>query len=167
MHKQANAVAKGAAGDHTSVMLVFYGADAPPAAASYDRRNLQAVRRDWQSASSLVNSALRRPQADNFADAVAVEWERSQRYKRAAAERLAETKSESPWVCEHCGRRFRTERGANQHERACIRGTAEHHLVGRRRTSDGIVFVCACKTEMSGESWNRSSAFRAHIDNTI
>ena len=26
---------------------------------------------------------------------------------------------EKPWVCDHCERRYKTERGANQHERRC------------------------------------------------
>lgn len=167
LYRQAAAVAEGAAGDHPSAMIVFFGADAPPAAASNDHRKVSEVRRDWWAASSVVDSALRRPQADTYAESFAVEWERAKRHKASADARSEAAKSEKPWVCDHCDRRFETERGANQHERGCIRGTREHHAAGRRRTPDGIVFVCSCMAEMPGESWNRSTAFRAHIDTTI
>lgn len=123
MHKQAAAVAQGAAGDHTSVMLVFYGADSPPAAASNDHRKVSVVRKDWWAASRQIDSALRRPQADTYAESFAIEWERSKKHKASADTRSAAAKSEKPWVCDHCDRRFETERGTNQHERACIRGT--------------------------------------------
>ena len=46
-------------------------------------------------------------------------WSRRQHYKaRKEAERVQHS-ADHPWMCEFCDRRFKTERGAVQHERTC------------------------------------------------
>lgn len=46
-------------------------------------------------------------------------WRQRQAHKARRAQEEAEQANEKPWMCEHCDSRFRTERGANQHEGGC------------------------------------------------
>jgi predicted HNH restriction endonuclease len=47
------------------------------------------------------------------------QWERRRGYEREREAKEAQHIVDHPWLCESCDRRFKTERGAVQHERRC------------------------------------------------
>lgn len=51
-------------------------------------------------------------------------WQRRQHLKLEQEAKAAQHAADHPWQCEWCDRRFRTERGAVQHERGCSRNPA-------------------------------------------
>lgn len=54
-----------------------------------------------------------------IADRVSDGWRQRQKHEARRVQKQAAEADEKPWMCEHCDRRFKTERGANQHERGC------------------------------------------------
>lgn len=59
-------------------------------------------------------------------------WERRQRHEAQKEADRVQYLADHPWMCEFCDRRFKTERGAVQHERDCWRNPA-----ARRYGPDG------------------------------
>lgn len=60
-----------------------------------------------------------RPDAD-IQDEVRLRWEQRRAAFAAQEAERQEGLASKPWVCSACPRRFRTERGAKQHERTCF-----------------------------------------------
>lgn len=68
----------------------------------------------------------------------------------------AAARAANPWSCEYCRRRFKSERGATQHERRCWRnpGAAQYGPGGKYRplqVSDGIAHGLGLRVDREGE----------------
>lgn len=57
----------------------------------------------------------------SIGDRVREGWLQRRRHSAMQAQRMAEAANAKPWQCEHCDKRYATERGAKQHERGCYR----------------------------------------------
>lgn len=84
----------------------------------------------------LRHSAARRTGEEGFSyrDFVADEWAKHRAYEaKREQERQAEC-DVRPWTCEHCDTRYKTKRGAEQHERQCYRNPqADRYTSGEYR----------------------------------
>lgn len=85
-----------------------------------------------------------------------------------AAAKKAEEANAAPWQCEHCGKRYKTERGAVAHERTCLSAPngAEHRWTSGYTVAGGWVLACRCGwiTPPNHHRPSVNAAMRAHMN---
>lgn len=58
---------------------------------------------------------------DNFTEHLSEEWDKRRWLEEHHAQQRREAEAPYKWQCEHCPKKYRTERGAKQHEARCWR----------------------------------------------